>query len=161
MFMKKIFAFLLAFTVLATSFASIATEAPPKKATEVFIPLGKTGQQISLADLSTIRVKEFESLTGHDMNIFQKASFKLAQRKLRQGINNDGTLNGKQLNKLAAKADGTDGFNIGGFALGFFLGLIGVLIAYVISDDKKRARTKWAWIGLLSAVVLYLLLLLA
>jgi hypothetical protein len=159
--MKKVLSLCLAFVVIVSSFASVSIEAPPKKATEIMVPLGKTGSLISLADLSIIKVKEFEALTGRDMNIFQKASFKLAQRKLRQGINNDGTLNNKKIAKLAAKADGTDGFNIGGFALGFLLGLIGVLIAYVISDDKKAARTKWAWIGFGAAVLLYLLILLA
>ena len=51
-------------------------------------------------------------------------------------------------------ADGRSGFNPGGFALGFFAGLIGVLIAYLIKDDHKKNRTKWAWLGLGIAVVL-------
>ena len=158
--MKKVSLFFFAFIVMVSSFASITVEAPPRKANEIFIPVGKTGERISLADLSTIQVKAFETLSGKDMNVFQKASFKVAQHKLRQSINSDGTVNSKKIMKLAAKADGTDGFNIGGFALGFFLGLIGVLIAYIISDDKKKNRTKWAWIGFGAALVLYLLLLL-
>jgi hypothetical protein len=41
--------------------------------------------------------------------------------------------------------------------LGFLLGLIGVLIAYLIKDDKKRNRVKWAWLGLLAWVVIWLI----
>ena len=61
-----------------------------------------------------------------------------------------------QLDKLAARAaSGT--FNLGGFALGFLLGLIGVLIAYLINDDKKSDRVKWAWIGLAAWIVILIL----
>ena len=45
----------------------------------------------------------------------------------------------------------------GGFFLGFFLGLIGVLIAYLSSDDKDFIRS--TWLGAASWAVLYLLLL--
>jgi len=40
---------------------------------------------------------------------------------------------------LKRAGDGSLAFYIGGFALGFLLGLIGVLIAYLINDDKKAA----------------------
>ncbi len=46
--------------------------------------------------------------------------------------------------------------NWGGFALGFFLGLIGVLIAYLTSDNKDFLRS--TWIGAATWAVLYLLL---
>lgn len=53
-------------------------------------------------------------------------------------------------------AEGTSsGFNIGGFALGFFLGLIGVLIAYVFIKDANLI--KWSWIGLGAVLVIILL----
>ena len=45
----------------------------------------------------------------------------------------------------------------GGFFLGFFLGLIGVLIAYLSSDDKDFIRS--TWLGAATWAVLYLLLL--
>lgn len=161
--MKKIVLTLTALVVMITSFAAFNLTAPtPKKAAEIFIPIGSTGYQLSLMDLSQIRVKDYESLSGKKMTFLNKISFKLSQRELRKSINTDGTLNSKKLNGLANKmAAGESGFNIGGFALGLFLGLIGVLIAYVISDDKKAARTKWAWIGFGVAVILYLLVLLA
>ncbi|MEJ7913905.1 MAG: hypothetical protein WKF70_12175 [Chitinophagaceae bacterium] len=156
--MKKTLLMLMAIMVMASSFASYNLTEPPKNAASIFISIGKTGAQISLMDLSQIRVSEFEMLSGKKMRFTDKVGFKIAQRELRNSINDDGTLNSKRLNKLADKmAAGTGDFNIGGFALGFFLLIIGVLIAYVISDDNKAARTKWAWIGLAAALVLYLL----
>ncbi len=143
---------------ITSSFANFSLTEPPKKASDVFVTLNKNGDQISLQDLSQVRVSDFELVSGKKMNVADKISFKIAQRELRQAINTDGTLNGKQLNKIANKmADGSSGFNIGGFALGFLLSLIGVLIAYVISDDEKAARTKWAWIGFAVSLALGLL----
>ena len=51
------------------------------------------------------------------------------------------------------------GFHFGGFALGFFLGILGVGIAYWTggSDDMK----KWAWIGMGCWGALYLSLIIA
>lgn len=44
-------------------------------------------------------------------------------------------------------ASGETGFHAGGFFLGLLLGVIGVIIAYLINDEKKHNRVKWAWIG--------------
>ncbi len=156
--MKKVLFLFVAIALMTSSFAAFNLTEPPKKASEIYVPIGKSGNQISLMDLSQITAKEFQTLTGKKMNVLDKVGFKLTQRELRNSINNDGTLNGKKLNKLANKmAEGDSGFNIGGFALGFLLLLIGVLIAYVISDDEKANRTKWAWIGFAAALALSLL----
>ncbi|MGV3656395.1 MAG: hypothetical protein ACO1NX_00515 [Chitinophagaceae bacterium] len=159
--MKKVFALLMAFAVMAQTFAAVSVTVPPKKASEVFIPIGNSGQKISLEALAQIKVKDFEKLTGRDMKFTQKVTFKLAQKELRKNISADGTISSKKLNKFFNKVDGTEGFHLGGFALGFLLGLIGVLIAYLLNDDKKSNRVKWAWIGLGVVVVLYLLAILA
>ena len=155
--MKKVFALLMAFAVMAQTFAAVSVTVPPKKASEVFIPIGNTGQKISVEALSQIKVKEFEQITGRDMKFADKVTFKMAQRELRKNISPDGTINSKKLTKVLAKVDGTSGFHIGGFALGFLLGLIGVLIAYLLKDEKKSNRVKWAWIGLGVVVVLIIL----
>src|SRR4028119_34749 len=109
--MKKILLAFTAFVFVTTSFAAFNLVEPPKKATEIFIPVGKSGARISLMDLSQVKVKEFEILSGQKMKFTDKIGFKLAQRELRNSINNDGTLNGKKLNKLANKmAAGTGDF---------------------------------------------------
>jgi hypothetical protein len=156
--MKKVFALFMALTMLITSFAAVGVTAPPKKASEMFIPIGNTGQQISLMELSHIKVKDFEALSGRDMKLADKVVFKVAQKEIRKSIRPDGTVNSKKLANVMQKVDGTTGFHIGGFALGFLLGLIGVLIAYLLNDDKKSNRVKWSWIGFGAGLVFYLLL---
>lgn len=159
--MKKFFILFASFFLFTTSFASSGFSFVPKKASDVYLPIGSGGQKISLLDLSKIDVKEFETLSGRHLNFFDRLGFKFAQKKLRKSINDDGTINNKRLNKFLAEGDHSKGFHLGGFALGFFLGLIGVLIAYIINDDYKKNRVKWAWIGLGIFVVLYLILILA
>lgn len=161
--MKKILILFVAFSlVAATSFASSGFSYLPKKASDVYLPVGSGGQKISLFDLSRIDVKEFETLSGRHLNFFDRLGFKIAQKKLRKSINSDGTIDNKRLNKLLAEGDGTTGFHLGGFALGFFLGFIGVLLAYVVfKDDKKKNRIKWSWIGCAIFVVLDIILIAA
>lgn len=154
--MKKFFTLFLALVVLSSSFASVVE--PVKKASEVMIPIGSSGYKISLQDLSEISLKDFETISGRHLKLADKIGFKVAQRELRKSINADGSFNNKKIEKLFKKpADGTSGFHLGGFALGFLLTIIGVLIAYLINDDKKSNRIKWAWIGLGAAVVISLL----
>ncbi len=59
---EKILTQWLALVVLTSSFASVVE--PSKKASEIFIPIGKTGYRISLENLSHISVKDFETLTA-------------------------------------------------------------------------------------------------
>lgn len=158
--MKKIILVLTAVLLAASTFATVAPAKKNPQASSIMLPVGKTGAKISLLDLSVISTKDFQQLTGNKMNLAERMSFKLAQRQLRGSINADGTVNSKKLANVVKKADGTSGFHVGGFALGFLLGLIGVLIAYLINDDKKKNRVKWSWIGVGVGLVLWLLLIL-
>lgn len=158
--MKKILSFFIAVSMLAVSFAATGINAPLKKATDLYLTIGKNGEQISLMDLSRISVKDYQTISGRHMKFFEKMSFKFSQKKLAKSINADGSLNNKRLAKMLAEGDMSTGFHIGGFALGFFLGLIGVLIAYVANNnDNKRNRVKWAWIGFGIILVLNLIIL--
>lgn len=158
--MKKILLLSAAVFILSATFATNNVAVKPAiKASEVYIPIGNTGQKISLLDLSRMTVKDVQAFTGKKMSFTDRMMFKAAQRQLKKNISSDGTIDNKRIAKTIKKADGETGFHIGGFALGFLLGLIGVLIAYLIKDDKKSNRVKWSWIGLGAAVVLYILLL--
>ena len=159
--MKKIILLFTVICLVVNSFAAFTLEAPPVKASEVYITVGSKGEKISLLDLSRMKIKDLQQLTGKKMNLFDKIGFSLAQKKLRQSINHDGTFSQKKIHKFFSRAgDGSSGFHLGGFALGFLLGLIGVLVAYLINDDKKSSRVKWAWLGLLIGVVFYLIIIL-
>ena len=160
--MRKLFLLLAATMLFTTTFAFSVVSSFQKKASDVYIPIGATGLRISLQNLSTIDVKDFEKLSGHHLNFIDRFGFKLAQRKLRNSIAADGTIDSKKLNKFLEEGDHSAGFHVGGFALGFLLGLIGVLLAYVIGGDPevKRNRAKWAWIGfgLITAIEVILIL---
>ena len=141
---------------------SHSNERRPLKASEVFLPIGKSGQMISIEDLSVIKAKDFEELSGKKMRLIDKVGFSMTQKQLRKTINRDGTFNQKKAEKFLSRyAEGSSGFHAGGFFLGFLLGLIGVLIAYLINDDKKKSRVKWAWLGLLISIPISILILVA
>ncbi len=152
---------LLLVTAICFTFASIASltpKNPPLKASEVFIPIGTAGERISLLDLSQLKIREYQELTGKKMKLMDKIAFKAAQRQLKNSINYDGTFNSKKIEKFIKKRSlAGEGFQAGGFFLGFLLGLIGVLIAYLINDDQKSNRVKWAWLGLAAWVVILLI----
>lgn len=158
--MRKIITFFVAAVILFTS--SFASTSPIKEnpgvlyASQIMIPIGKDGKKISLLELAKISKDDLEKMTGRKMNAIETFTFNRAQKKMNKGIDKNGIVTNKKMQK--AFADGESGFSIGGFALGFLLGLIGVLIAYIINDNKKQNRRKWAWIGLASIVVLSLLL---
>lgn len=158
--MKKTAIFFLLLVTFNVAFTTTLTrDKPPLKASEIYFPLGKSGQLISLQNLSVIKIRDFETMTGKKMKLFDKLNFKIGQRALKKSINYDGTFSEKKVEKYFNKmAEGGGGFHIGGFALGFFLGLIGVLIAYLIKDEKKKSRVLWSWIGCAVLVALILIL---
>jgi hypothetical protein len=160
--MKKILASVIALFLLAGSFASAPQKPAPNPllASGIMIPVGKGGEKISLLELSTISKADLEKFTGRKMNSAQSLAFKGAQRQMKRGINEEGIVTSKKMKKMFY-ADGETGFHLGGFALGFLVGLIGVLIAYLINDDNKKNRVKWAWIGFGVFVVIYAIVLAA
>ena len=158
--MKKTFILFLLIAVVSASYSStntipVSSTNPSIKATDVYVPIGKNGQLISLMDLSQISVREFESLSGKKMTMMEKVRFKMKQRELKKNINYDGSFSKKRVKKYfnqAALFGG--GISLSGLALGLFLNIIGVLIAYLISTGDKKGRITWAWIGaIISAVV--------
>lgn len=164
--MRKTLALIAAVTFFVSSFATSVPSKPKEfilHTDQLFIPVGKTGKTISLFDLSKISVRELQKLTGQKMNFLDKVKFRVAQKKLRDNISPDGTIDNQKIQKALQhqKKGGETGFHFGGFALGFFLGAIGLVIAYVLNDDYKKNRVKWAWIGFGLVVVLNIILILA
>lgn len=167
--MRKFFVLIVLISFSASTFATAVPfvlkdpKNPIIHADQFFVPVGKTGKKISLLDLSRISVKELQELTGRKLNFVDKMKFKVAQKKLRDNIDRDGTINNQKIQKAfkLQKRGGETGFHFGGFALGFFLGLIGVVIAYVIDDDYKKNRVKWAWIGVGLLLILNIILIVA
>jgi hypothetical protein len=156
--MRKIITFFAAVMLLTSSFASIPMKVSPGTlyASQIMIPIGKDGKTISLLELSKITKSDLEKMTGRKMSGIQALAFKGAQKKMNKGIDDKGIVTSKKMKKMFV--DGETGFHLGGFALGFFLGLIGVLVAYILKDDYSANRRKWAWIGLGAGVILSIIL---
>jgi hypothetical protein len=160
-----------AFIVSSFSFSSSSSTEPLNvpapavvNASKIMIPVGNSGKKISLLELSRINRQELENLTGKKMSLFEKMAFKKTQKRLKKGIKDDGTITDKRLLKFMNRkaAGNTEGFHGLGFVLGFFLGILGVLLAYVINDDEdKRNRVKWAWLGFGIGALLYIILIVA
>lgn len=112
-------------------------------ADKVMLPLFKSGKIISLANFMNLTSSRYKELTGSKMSFKEKISLKLFQHHFKNAINSDGTVN---LKKFQDDEDDSE-HPIGWFALGFFLGIIGLIIALVINDDKRPGRIKWALIG--------------
>jgi hypothetical protein len=160
--MRKILFLGTALLIFSASFAISNVEAPLLKADQVFIPIGKSGQKISYAQLATISMADLQALTGRKMNYMERMNFRIAQNKIRKSIAVDGTIKNKRIAKMFTKGNaGESGFHLGGFALGFFLSWIGVIIAYLLNDDYKKNRVKWAWIGFGVGVILWIILVVA
>lgn len=155
--MKQIFTFIAGlFILLSSAFAFKPVHETPLKASDIRIYISKENS-ISLMELATMSRSEFEKIRGKKLNLFERMHLKIAQHKLRNDINSNGELIGKKYEKLSGPDDGmkgSTGFHLGGAALGFFLGIIGVLIAYLLKDGPKKNRIKWAWIGFAVALVL-------
>lgn len=137
--MKKLLLFATLLFGLQFSFASLPTvndDGAASKETK------KTMQRAAMEEFSKMTVAQYEQIRGKKMNFFERMSFKMSQKKAKH---------------MLKKADAeSEGFNIGGFALGFLLGLLGVLIAYLASHDSNLH--KWSWIGLGASVVLSLII---
>lgn len=112
--MKKIIVLFVALSIFNLSFASGSasglTNIKPAKqnAAQIFIPIGKDGQKISLLELSQIKLKEFETLTGRQLKFSDKLKFKIGQRQLANSINADGTINNKKLANLNTSKRATE-----------------------------------------------------
>jgi hypothetical protein len=160
--MKKTISLIAAALMLNVSIAVVpfSDVVKPLNANDVMILVGKTGQKISLAQFSKLKPGEYEKIANVKLGFFERIAYKKAMKKLNKGIAEDGTITNKKIAKSAKKTiDGGEPFNLGGFALGLLLSIIGVLIAYLINDDSKSARIRWAWIGFGISLVIYLVIL--
>ncbi|TMI72481.1 MAG: hypothetical protein E6H09_09940 [Bacteroidetes bacterium] len=148
--MKNLFLLSAALLLFTIGFgANPLVSKPVYKASEVYVTLGSSGKMVSLLELSKMSIKDVQTVTGKKMKFAERLMFKVAQVQLKKSINHDGTINSDKITKLVSNkgSDVTTGFHLGGFALGLLLSFIGVIIAYLIKDDLKPARVKWAWIG--------------
>ena len=139
------------FSLVVFSLMSVAVHSAVTSSGFAVVPSADINPTVSKKQQQVLFMRWFVSLSprqygvmrGKKLNIFEKLSFKLTQYRMKQ--------------QLKAKSSGdSEGTNWGGLALGFFLGLIGVVGAYIFSKDKNFI--KWTWIGCGIWIVLTLLI---
>jgi hypothetical protein len=153
--MKKI-SLLIAILFMAFSLnASVIIKSGNPPSDQVMLPLFNSGKMISLSKFMSLKPSDYRELTGKKMSFKERISLKLFQHHFQNSINTDGTVD---LQKFKADEDDS-GHAIGWFALGFLLGIIGLIIALVINDDNRHDRIKWtligfgAWIAILLIII--------
>ena len=109
---------------------------------------------ITIEDIVNLKPKEIEKKAGKKLKFKEKLALKLAKGKIKKAMKK-----GKSPEEIKAElAAGDFNFHIGGFILGFLLGVLGVLIAYLLIDRDAGIS---ALIGVGAVLVLVLLLVVA
>jgi hypothetical protein len=129
--MKKlysIFILTVLFSLFNSSYAIIST---PNAALGLNTTKTEAGHP-SKVDVKTLTIAEMEAKLGHKLTWKQKLAMKLMKKR--------------------GGGDGSFGI---GFVLGFFLGLIGVLIAYLaFEDETKTIKGSWWGFGVWAIIVI-------
>lgn len=143
--MKKLLLLLMIFLSATFSEAAFTTTKtatiPIERETVPILEIKRQQERALMEKVVHMSVKDYEVFTGKKMNLVDRFTFRVIQ---------------KQFKRRMAE-DLTSGFNLGGFFLGFLLGLLGVLGAYIFSRDRNFR--KWTWIGLGGAIIFSLILL--
>ena len=146
LFFGILFLSLISFSTLASNPFSSSSATPATTKDGVPIASKKQQQLALMKYFVNLSAREYGNMRGKKLNFFERLSFKATQHRMKQQLK-------------AAGSSESEGANWGGLALGFFLGLIGVLGAYIFSKDRNFI--KWTWIGFgISAVIGLLILVL-
>ena len=132
LFFGILFLSLMSFSTLASNPFSSSSATPATTKDGVPIASKKQQQLALMKYFVNLSAREYGNMRGKKLNFFERLSFKAAQHRMKQQLK-------------AAGSSESEGVNWAGFALGAVLGLLGVLGAYIFSDDKNLI--KWTWIG--------------
>ena len=138
--------------IMAVLMISLSSSIPVSKEEPV---LEKKVSNDNISMLSTMTNKQFLTLspqtyyklTGIKMSFKERMALRIAQRNIRTEIKSKSIEENATINYEMAVGNGESSFRIGGFILGFLLGLIGVGLAYIFSNDKDFIRSTWKGLG--------------
>jgi hypothetical protein len=131
--MKKIFIFLSLFfsSYCLSAHATNIVDPKPNHADQVLILLGN-GKFLTLTEYINLSPKEYKRITGQKLSFTKKIKMKAHQIVLKKSIKKDGTIKKGLFSSWS--------WHWGGFALGFFLSGLGVIIALFFNDEYKWDR---------------------
>ncbi|HEY5966980.1 MAG TPA: hypothetical protein VIU35_03330 [Chitinophagaceae bacterium] len=123
-------------------------------ASEVMMPLFNSGKFISVEDFMKLTPKSYKLITGKKMSFKEKIGLSFGKKSLRKAINKDGTIDKSKMKKGGFW--GGFKWHWGGFALGFFLSILGPIVALFFNDEYKWDRF---WTAFHTSIYVWLLLL--
>ncbi|MEO1516780.1 MAG: hypothetical protein AAFV95_17295 [Bacteroidota bacterium] len=149
-------------TIYACLLALLAIVLVPTSS-EAMIYVEKTGvqeqtvdfqasQNLSLNEFLNLSPKAYKKKTGKKLKLRERIVLKMAQKQIKKKLKKNEAFDA---NALVAKNNSN--FHLAGFLLGFFLGLIGFLIALLVWREDKAPRRS-ALKGLLLAILLVVIL---
>ncbi|HZH01906.1 MAG TPA: hypothetical protein VEY32_12530, partial [Flavisolibacter sp.] len=97
--MKNLVCFLFCLLIGFSAYALSIIDPSPVRASDIKFQINRTGRQVSLDELSRMRVKEFEYANSQRLSLLEKLSFKITRKHLRNNIQPDGTISSRQLKK--------------------------------------------------------------
>lgn len=100
--------------------------------------------EVSGQDFLSLKLKEVKKATNQKIKLKDRIVFNLTKFKVAKELKNNAELDAATYYKVAAGS-----FNIGGFLLGFFLPIIGNLIALLFGRNAFRSSL----IGTLCAII--------
>ncbi len=156
--MKKILFSLLALLTISINAIPVSAAFTKSKNIETNEAIAKpeTGlSSLSIEQILSLTPKNYERITGAKINFKDKLGLGYIQRNIKRDLKKNGTVN---INDYVGE-DGKTRFNIGGFLLGFLLGLIGVALAHIFSKDKSFRRSSWYGVGVI--LIIYVVLIAA
>jgi hypothetical protein len=108
-------------------------------------------------DFSKMSFFQYEQMIGHKANKLEKYAYSRMQKKSQKMLDQNGNLLEKYKNKYQKYFIEDAGTFLGGFALGFFLGAIGLLIAFLVNQNSDTDDLmKGAWWGFGTIVIILL-----
>ena len=131
----------------------------------VIIPSKETSSASSAIDFSRITIEQLikltpsqiKEITGEDLNFKEKLVLNLMQKDLKRSVKKNLVDKDTTVDFNQYFEEGKSGLNVGGFILGFLLGLIGVGLAHIFSTDKSFRRSSWQGFGAWVIVLVVLL----
>jgi hypothetical protein len=156
--MKKHLILLLLFS-LSFNLVGFSAILPPSKDIKGAID---KNQIESIKQFSTMSFNEYEKMLGHKASKIEQFAFARMQKKTNKMFDSEGNLLEKYQKRFLKMYSEPGGSFVGGFALGFFLGVIGLILAYAVNNDgDKRNRIKGAWWGFIIQAILGIILIAA
>ncbi|MES1224761.1 MAG: hypothetical protein ABUT20_55230 [Bacteroidota bacterium] len=113
------------------------------------LPDDKDHMRRQLQWFAGLTLKDYESLRGKKLNMFEKFSFRINQRRA------------KQMLKHADWDEVTVWQKISWCFKGLILGPIALILGYIFLKDEERVLIKWIWFGFAGWCAVLALILLA